>query len=130
MGPNSSTSGEDTDGEVSSTESSKADLLREHAYKVALGWAATLLAVATVFYHFVENWTWVDAFYFSSVAITTVGFGDLSPTTDASKLFTVFYIFAGLSLVGLVLNEQLRRRAIRRDHIPRDLPQSSKQQAD
>ncbi len=122
MGPNSSTSGEDTDGEVSSTESSKADLLREHAYKVALGWAATLLAVATVFYHFVESWTWVDAFYFSSVAITTVGFGDLSPTTDASKLFTVFYIFMGLSLVGLVLNEAMRLRAIRHDRIPSDRP--------
>lgn len=122
----------DNDGDDSggTTQSSAADQLREQAYKVALGSAALLLAAATVFYHFVESWTWVDAFYFSSVAITTVGFGDLSPTTDASKLFTVFYIFMGLSLVGVVLNEAMRRRAIRHDRIPSDRPAADERQAD
>jgi voltage-gated potassium channel Kch len=41
----------------------------------------------------------VDAFYFSVTTLTTVGLGDLSPTTTLGKLFTVVYIFAGLSLV-------------------------------
>ncbi len=41
----------------------------------------------------------MDAFYFSVTTLTTVGLGDLSPTTTFSKLFTVVYIFAGLSLV-------------------------------
>ena len=90
---------------------SQRSALRDHAYKVALALAVALLALATIFYHMVEDWTWVDSFYFSSVAITTVGFGDLSPTTDVSKLFTVFYIFAGFSLMVAVLNETLRRRA-------------------
>jgi voltage-gated potassium channel len=31
--------------------------------------------------------------------LTTVGLGDLAPTTTLGKLFTVIYIFAGLSLV-------------------------------
>ena len=63
-------------------------------------------------YRFIEDWSWVDSFYFSSVALTTVGFGDLTPSTDASKLFTVFYVFTGISLFSLVLDERLRRHAI------------------
>jgi hypothetical protein len=51
------------------------------------------------------------------VAVTTVGFGDLSPTTDGSKLFTVLYIFSGVALISLFINEALKRharRAVRR----------------
>lgn len=82
---------------------------RDHFYKVALASALMLIAAATVFYHFEEDWSWVDSFYFSSVAVTTVGFGDLSPTTDTSKLVTVGYIFTGISLIGAVLNQRLKR---------------------
>ena len=41
----------------------------------------------------------MDAFYFSVTTLSTVGLGDLAPTTTLGKLFTVIYIFAGLSLV-------------------------------
>jgi voltage-gated potassium channel len=58
----------------------------------------TLLS-GTIFYSLEEGWTIVDAFYISVTTLTTVGLGDLSPTTTIGKLFTVIYIFAGLSLV-------------------------------
>ena len=89
---------------------------REHLYKVALVLAALLIATATVYYRTVEDWSWVDAFYFSAIAVTTVGFGDITPTTDGAKIFTVAYIFIGISLVTLVLNERLRRHAISSAH--------------
>ena len=38
-----------------------------------------------------EGWTYADGIYFSIVTISTVGFGDLNPSTDASRLFTVIY---------------------------------------
>ena len=85
----------------------------EHAFRYLAGLAVMVLLLGTVVYHIVEGWSWVDSFYFSSVALTTVGFGDLSPSTDASKLFTVFYIFAGISLIGGVLNAALKLRAER-----------------
>lgn len=90
---------------------------REYIYRAALGSAVLLIGIATVFYRVVEDWTWVDSFYFSCVAVTTVGFGDFSPTTNAAKLFTVFYIFAGISLVSVVLNERLHRHAEKRGRI-------------
>ena len=86
--------------------------LRDHVYKIALAAAVLLMVTATIVYRIAEDWSWVDSFYFSAIAVTTVGFGDLSPTTDVTKLFTVFYIFVGISLLGAVLNEWLRRRGI------------------
>ena len=58
----------------------------------------TLLG-GTIFYSLVEGWSVVDAFYFSATTLTTVGLGDLAPKSTVGKLFTVVYIFAGLSLV-------------------------------
>lgn len=46
------------------------------------------------------------------VAVTTVGAGDLAPTTDGSKLFTVLYVLAGIAIISLWLNERLRRHGL------------------
>ena len=48
--------------------------------------AAGVLFVGTVFYHHAESWSYVDSFYFSVTTLTTVGYGDLVPTTDVGKL--------------------------------------------
>ena len=57
------------------------------------------LATGTLFYSMIEGWSLLDSFYFSAITLTTVGYGDLTPSTPAGKLFTVFYIFAGLGIV-------------------------------
>ena len=87
--------------------------LDKHAYKMLLAAVLLLLGTATVVYRFVEDWSWVDSFYFSTVAVTTVGFGDLAPSTDGSKLFTVFYVIAGIALIATYLNVSLRRASAR-----------------
>lgn len=46
-----------------------------------------------------EPWTWIDALYFCVVTISTVGYGDLSPSTNGSRVFTCFYIFFGIVFV-------------------------------
>ena len=94
---------------------------RTRVYWLAFAAAIALLALATVVYRQLEGWGWIDAFYFSAVAVTTVGFGDLTPTGDAGKLFTVAYIFAGISLIAAVINETLRRnsRAVHAAHVRR-----------
>lgn len=82
-----------------------------HSNRILGASALSVLTVGTVIYHLLEDWSWVDSFYFSSVAVTTVGFGDFTPSTDASKLFTVFYIFSGLAIVSVWLNARLKHRA-------------------
>lgn len=80
----------------------------QYAYKVLVAAVILLLGTATIVYRLVEDWSWIDSIYFSTVAITTVGFGDLTPSTDASKLFTVIYILSGIALVATYLSVTLR----------------------
>jgi len=70
-----------------------------------------LLVVGTAFYSSNEGWSYIDSFYFSVVTMATVGYGDLHPTTPASKLFTVVYIFIGVGL-GLYIFSTLARSFI------------------
>ena len=77
---------------------------------VVSGLAAGTLLTGTVVYHLLEDWSWVDSLYFSVVTLTTVGYGDLSPTTDLSKLFTVVYLVSGVSLLAAYFNEVMKRR--------------------
>ena len=58
-----------------------------------------------IFYNKIEKWRFLDALYFSAYTMTTVGYGDFVPKTDAGKIFTIFYVFAGvgIALYGLSL---------------------------
>ena len=61
------------------------------------------LLVGTAFFSIVEGWQPDDALYFCVITVTTVGFGDLTPTSDISKLFVCAYILVGLSLFSTCL---------------------------
>jgi voltage-gated potassium channel len=62
--------------------------------------ALSVLAGGTAFYVRVEGWSVVDALYFCVVTLTTIGFGDLVPTTGVSKLFTVAYSLTGIGIIA------------------------------
>ena len=95
-------------------------------YPILAGALVLILALGTVVYHYVEGWSWVDAFYFSAVAGSTVGFGDLAPTTNGSKLFTVLYIFSAMAIITTFLDQRLKhhgvvlRRAKQEVQVPTD----------
>lgn len=67
-------------------------------YNKIVGVAVFFIAAGTVFYHFVENLKWLDSLYFTVVTLATVGYGDITPKTDAGKLFTTFYIIFGITI--------------------------------
>ncbi len=80
-----------------------------------------LLIIANLFYTTIENWSIIDALYFSVMTMATVGYGDLTPTTDISKLFTIIYTFFSIGAfvsftakcVQIMLtNHQARQRFI------------------
>ena len=60
-------------------------------------------AVGILVYGHLENWGPLDTSYFLTVTATTVGYGDLTPTSDAGKAFTVVYALLGVFLVFDVL---------------------------
>lgn len=55
-----------------------------------------LLTSSTVFYTSTENWSIIDALYFSVMTMATIGYGDFVPTTDLSKLFTILFTFLSI----------------------------------
>lgn len=59
---------------------------------------AVCLAGGTVFYHLVEKLSLIDAFYFSSMTLTTVGYGDFVPRTNIGKIFTSVFAFMGIGV--------------------------------
>lgn len=65
--------------------------------------AGALVVSGTLFYWRVEDWTIVESLYFSVVTLTTVGFGDFAPTSDAGQIFTIFYILTGIGVFVALL---------------------------
>jgi voltage-gated potassium channel len=60
---------------------------------------AGYLFAGTLFFHAVEGWRYLDSFYFTGVTLTTVGYGDFTPTHDLSKLGAVFFAFSGVGII-------------------------------
>jgi len=84
--------------------------VRDPEGKVLLVASFIILAVGTVVYAALEGWSLIDALYFAVVALATVGFGDLHPTTDVAKLFTVFYILTGVGVLAAFISELTKHR--------------------
>ena len=60
-------------------------------------------AAGFAFYHFQEGMSLTDAVYFITVSVTTVGYGDLYPLSQWGMVFSIFYLFGGLALVGALI---------------------------
>jgi voltage-gated potassium channel Kch len=75
---------------------------RDPETKALPGIVGVLLLSGTIFYWVAEDWTPIQSLYFSVVTLTTVGYGDFTPTSDYSRIFTIIYIFIGLRNAGRV----------------------------
>lgn len=49
-------------------------------------------------YHLLASLGWLDAFYMAITTLFTVGFRELGTVNEATKLFTMFYLVAGLGV--------------------------------
>jgi hypothetical protein len=72
--------------------------------RIIFGTLIFLVLGGTVLFHYLEpSFTWIQAFYFAVTTITTVGYGDLVPTNDLTRLAVSIYILFAVSLyVSLV----------------------------
>lgn len=78
--------------------------LKDKEYQDLLLTTAIIITFGSICFHYLEGWTWIDSIYFSVITLTTVGYGDFSPQTDAGKIFTIFYIFIGIGIILSFIN--------------------------
>lgn len=83
-------------------------LAHDESARGLLALALSLIGAGAVFYHQVEDLSWVDSFYFTVITLTTVGYGDIAPQTTAGKIFTIFYVLIGIGILVALVTEVAR----------------------
>ena len=78
--------------------------LKDDEYRDLLITTIIIILVGTMVYHYLEGWSIIDSLYFSVVTLTTIGYGDFSPKTDAGKIFTIIYIVVGIGMILSFIN--------------------------
>jgi hypothetical protein len=76
--------------------------------------AATQVAIGTIVFWSIEDWSLIESFYFCVVTATTIGYGDFAPTTDAGRLVCVVYILLSVGLFVALLSRIATGRVERR----------------
>lgn len=78
--------------------------------------ALILLTIGAVFFHVIEKLSWINAFYFCTVSLATVGYGDIVPKTDGEKLFIMAYILVGIGIIATFANLLIKSGSLRREY--------------
>ncbi|MDG3583745.1 potassium channel family protein [Galbibacter pacificus] len=55
-------------------------------------------------YRLLGDYTWVEAAYMTVITITTVGFGEVRPTDDITKIFTIVLITSSVFIVAYAIS--------------------------
>ncbi len=82
-------------------------LLVMRGFKALTLLAMVLLIIAsgTVFFHHIEGWSWLDSYFFTVVTLSTVGYGSFVPVTAAGKIGTTIFIFIGLGIFAVAIQQ-------------------------
>ncbi|MBN1862814.1 MAG: potassium channel protein [Dehalococcoidales bacterium] len=58
---------------------------------------ASIIAAGTIGYMFIEGWTATEAVYMTVITISTVGYGEVHPLSEAGRIFSIALILGGVS---------------------------------
>ncbi len=78
-------------------------LLKSKIY-TAIFLLAILLGAGVVGFKILSQLSWIDAFYMTVITITTVGFGEVQPLDESSKVFTILLILTSVVIVGYAIS--------------------------
>lgn len=102
------------------------DLLRDREARNVFLYVGATILVGTVIYHLLEGWDWIDSLYFVVITTTTIGYGDITPTTQLTKFITIFFALNGVAIL-VMLFDQIRRvrTELARSRLARDDPKNA-----
>ncbi|MEI7792187.1 MAG: potassium channel family protein [Candidatus Berkelbacteria bacterium] len=73
-----------------------------------------IIGSGTIFYKIYEQMAWLDAFYLTAMTIITIGYGDFHPSSNLSKIVTIFYSLISVPTIlfclGLIIEDFFENR--------------------
>lgn len=67
---------------------------------IALLMLVTIVLIGALGFAYLDDLSFVDAWYLTVVTVSTVGYGDLSPSSYSAKLFACFFVPLGVAFVA------------------------------
>eukprot|EP01040_Poterioochromonas_malhamensis_P011121 gene11121-12118_t len=83
-------------------------------YEINIAWITKVsrfflyYLIGVLTYQNLEKWSFQDCVYFLTQTITTVGYGNITPSTKSGQIFTIFYLYLGILLAFSIINEVTR----------------------
>ncbi len=71
------------------------DLQRQ--LRIALFLFVFIIPFGTIGFILLEGWSFIDSLYVTVITLSTIGYGDLTPSDPAGRLFTIVLAISGLS---------------------------------
>jgi voltage-gated potassium channel len=102
-------------------------MIPQNRIVIGLSCLIAILTIGSFGYVFLEGWTLFDGLYMTVITLTTVGYGEVHPLSEAGRAFTILLIFLGVgfmfyvvtALAQVVVEGQLQdifgRRRVERD---------------
>jgi voltage-gated potassium channel len=80
-------------------------VIARHYDRVFIGVAAlaVIFVAATAGYMVIEGWSFLDALYMTAITITTVGYREVEPMSQAGIIFTIIVLFVGVGSAFYIL---------------------------
>lgn len=80
----------------------------------SIGALVAIVVIGVIGYMVIEGWSFLDAIYMTITTITTVGFREVHPLSDAGRIFSIFIIIGGVggalyvltNIMGYILEGQ------------------------
>ncbi len=74
----------------------------------ALFAVAVAIAIGTLGFHFIEGLSLLDSLYVSAQTVTTVGYGDITPSSTRGRVFAIVFMLGGVGVVLYALTTSVQ----------------------
>ncbi len=75
-------------------------MLQGPEIQLTIGVLLVTLTIGTIGYMVFESWSFINSFYMAVITLTTVGYGEVEPLSEQGRVFSIFLIFGGVTVLA------------------------------